>query len=382
MEDRDSREYFETDTENFHQKWRTQVSDTREPSQRALDGEYPADLRTPYVELLSHTANPVGLLYAVEKTAKSLSRNPYLTDAATIQRIHDIRDTDPMFASTKTIVESDPLFKELNFSTIEEYQKDIIDWSTKVMQMQIPIAEQVSFNFRFSNVSIAFREQLVRHRTAAYWVTVGRTMNYGSMYDNQSYHIPESIKEKGMEDKWNDMFQRQQELYKELVAAGVSTEDSREIIGNAVSHRVCMAITLRALMDMIKTRCCHIIQPHWSSVVTQIVLRMREVDPVFSGLGTPPCMSADRKFIGCKFLGFARERFVGADPLSVCPLWYARHKEEVNKPITYPNHPYDQAELDSHGGVPTVDMMIRAGKWDVRRNAANGKLWNLDLDTK
>lgn len=320
----------------------------------------------PKVKLLSWTPNPIETLYAIEKFAKTDIENPLLTDP---DHIADIRSS---VKGDRALLHSplgDSFLENLlktfpNLVGTEDpwlaYVKEVEEWSLKVAKMAIPVAEFIHFTFEFSNVSIAFREQLVRHRTNSYWIQSGRITDYSTIFDRGAYHIPEPIaNDPELLSMWHRHWKNTQEEYQIMKAKGIKDEDAREIVGNGALHRLSMDINLRSLIDLTKHRTCYIAQGHWVPVVIGMVRELVEkVDPVFEILGHPPCWNENKKFIGCKYEGMCSERYSGKDPLPVCPIY------QGNKQAAEPDK-----------SIPT-DELKRLGRWDSERNKQFGRLWN------
>ena len=321
----------------------------------------------PKVELVSWTPHALELLYATEKFAKTNVEHPLLTDPATIAQVRraykisgrlgldwtsDLLDTDLLFEA----------FPELKTSKDPwgDYVKSVEAWGLQVAKMAFPLAEMVHFVFRLSDVTIAFREQLVRHRTNSYWIQGGRITDQSDVFDKGKYNIPDSVsKDPGLIKLWKDQWLHTQETYKSLRAHGVPDEDCREVVGSGVTHRLTMGINLRSLIELCKSRTCQIIQGHWIEVVRQIINEVTtKVDPIFGIIGFPPCWNSDKKFIGCKFNGVSEERLMGQDPHPVCPIWFE------NSPKTLNGKPVEIQDLRD------------LGRWNDERNKQFNEIWS------
>ena len=318
------------------------------------------------VELVNWIQNPIETLFTTEKFAKTDSDNPYLVDIPLVAKIRRLVKTENVLPVFDPIAaEAFPHLKSLpDAEAWKAYVDEVESWAMKVATMSIPIAEQVSFNFRFSGVTIAWREQLVRHRTASYWVQGGRTTDFSTIFDRRAYHVPKSIQDAGLNMYVEGFWKQTQDMYKKLKAAGVKDEDAREIIGVGATHRLNMAIDLRSLMQMLMKRTCFIVQGHWVDVVIGIVNELvNKVDPLFGILGLPPCLDHNRKFTRCHFDGICQERHDGKDPLPVCPIWLGHVGAAHTK--------------------KTTEELQKLGRWDGERNKVFAGLWGKkDLDGK
>lgn len=312
--------------------------------------------KTPKVTLLSYTENPIALLFAVEKLAKGSSNNPYLTDVKTIQHVLDLcKEVKTVQAqaglNTSWVngdieeIENNYHFRSAGYSDVFTYEREVRDWVAKIIQMAIPIAEFVNFSFCFENVTIAFREQLVRHRQNSYWISSGRSsLNYGVFATEGNYHIPDSIlKDRELTAKYDKLMLDAQEFVVRARELGVADEDSREVIGTGALHRLSMQINLRSLIELLKHRTCHITQASlWNPIVWGIVEELKKVDPLFTVLGKPPCYK-NGKFDKCAYQGIAEERYSGKDKGPICPLFHASLPKEQRVDLsTLPEHKFDK----------------------------------------
>jgi thymidylate synthase ThyX len=321
----------------------------------------------PKVTLVSHTPDPVELLFATEKYAKTTDENPYLTDVRLIANVRSAqKNPNVQYPWVSDLYDKDALyaaFPDLRDSATPwaDYVAIVEEWALKVATMAIPIAEMVHFVFRLDDVTIALREQLVRHRTNSYWVQSGRITDNSKISDEGRYNVPESVREnEKLSEVWHTAWGHTQDAYQYLRDNGVPDEDCRELVGSGATHRLTMGVNLRSLIELLKHRTCYIAQGHWVEVVMQMVKAVSAVDPLFSVLGHPPCWDHNKKFTRCKYEGICQERHEGKDPHPVCPIWFG--KEETAE---------DVSELRVLGRELRV-----LGRWDDERNKKFGKLWS------
>jgi len=222
------------------------------------------------------------------------------------------------------------------------------DLFQKVIDSKIPVAEMIDFVFLLENVSIAFREQMVRHRIgvkvgdrlgvdhvpdladSTWWSQSMRVLDMGSFASAKAYETPEAVKNsKGAwVDDYNKHMQRTEELYNNLLSAGVPAEDARMILPLACQHRIVWKLNLAALMHIVSKRSCWILQlGFWGPVIRGMIQELAYgIDPIFARLATPPCMRGD-KFNECLFHLDNEKRMKGEDPLPPCPLWMNQHRD-------------------------------------------------------
>ena len=221
----------------------------------------------------------------------------------------------------------------------------------KILESAIPVSENISFTFLLKNVSIAFREQLVRHRIgvkvgdrvgmdyfpdihdSTWWSQSMRVLNMGEFADKEAYHIPENIKkDPELLDSYKEHMHQCQIEYKNLVANGVPAEEARQVLPLATQHRISWTLNLATLSHIVKKRSCSILQlSFWEPVIMGMIEELCEkVDPIFRDLVTPPCMKKD-DFVGCKFELDNEKRLEGSDPLPCCALWASKTGQDIAK---------------------------------------------------
>ena len=207
-------------------------------------------------------------------------------------------------------------------------------------RLSIPIAEFVQFIFVIENMSIAFREQLVRSRTNAYWLQSGRILDYTKFFEDEMFRIPNSIealkdgsgKEKDLYNRYMDYHKEAQDLYTAMTEGGIPRQDAREHLGVNTLHRGSMTISMRHLITMMSRRSCWIAYgEHWHPFVRDVTSELRkELGNAAEGLLRLPCSPAN-EHRGCQYNLENKRRLSGDDPLPVCPLWLCNDQCKGNK---------------------------------------------------
>lgn len=291
----------------------------------------------PTVKLLSWTQNPLETLYACWEASRNNDPVPSPEDLARQRRSHPGCDFD------------------------------IRQLFPKIIDAGIPVAENIHFCFLLEGVSIALREQLVRHRIgqkhgerlgmdivpnladSTWWAQSMRILDMGTFATDEAFLIPESaddtfmppsseeIRSDRVDPKLTtrrDYYKKQmawcQAAYRRMVAAGMPMEDARNIIPLAACHRLTWSINLAALKHVIGKRGCWILQlGMWEPIIKGMVEELAtKIDPAFRGLIAPPCIRGD-KFEGCKFKLDNERRIAGEDEIPPCPLYLHNHEEEA-----------------------------------------------------
>lgn len=229
-----------------------------------------------------------------------------------------------------------------------DYKKEVRKVFEQIIDSPYPIAENLWFVFLLENVSISFREQMVRHRIgvkvgervgvdmfpdlhdSTWWSQSMRYSNMGEFANKESYRMPESIDTEAKRLLYVNAMQVAQRTYNDLVKQGVPLEDAREVIPLGTTHRVSWGINLHSLAHIMKKRSCWILQLGvWGPVIRGMINELAtRVDPYFANLVTPPCIKGN-EFKECVALLDNQERTEGKDPLPPCSLFLYNHPHLV-----------------------------------------------------
>lgn len=254
------------------------------------------------VELISGTARPLETLYKIWME----NRDPNLTISE--DYTYDNPDVERIF---KALIASD-----------------------------ISVIQNIHFTFKITNMSIALREQLVRHRIGVnmdsrvgvdyvpdltddgIWIQSMRVLDMGKFYDRKAYELPNSItKNETALSIYSSCLRMAQDTYAKLCEMGVPREDARLVVPLACQHDMFWTLNLGALCHILRKRGCWIPQYGlWRPIIVGIVNELAEkVHPVFRQLTQPPCV-VNGKFIKCHFPEDIARRLDHSDPLPPCPL--------------------------------------------------------------
>ena len=261
------------------------------------------------VELISHTANPLETLYKIWME----NRDPNVHIDMNGPFVKD--DVERIF---KALIASD-----------------------------ISVIQNIHFTFKITNMSIALREQLVRHRIGVnldgrigadyipdltddgIWIQSMRVLDMGKFYDNNAYELPDSIlKNEQAVALYKECLRFAQKTYATLCEYGVPREDARLVVPLACQHDMFWTLNLGALCHILRKRGCWIPQYGlWRPIIVGIVDELAtKIHPVFRTLTQPPCVN-NGKFNKCHFPEDIARRLDHSDPLPPCPL--ACHGDEL-----------------------------------------------------
>lgn len=283
----------------------------------------------PKVTLINWTPDPVDTVYVLWEASKN--EGPLLSVA-------DVKRDKPV--------------------NVDGLTPDQLFW--KVLKQRIPIGEMVTFNFVLENVSVSYREQMVRHRIGAsvgqnvgvdiipnlsdssWWSQSMRIQNMGAFADDEKYRVPPALNGKivtfkGVEAPASDLYHSAmkgiQDAYNALVAAGVPMEDARELIPLGAQHRISWSINLQSLLHVMGERGCWILQMGlWGPVIRGMVNELASrVHPAFRDLVRPPCIGSDGKFKSCLYRHENERRITQEDKLPICPLYVVKDDEGAKR---------------------------------------------------
>jgi len=254
----------------------------------------------PPVELLPYTHSPVTTLWPIWHASKPSGAIPLLDIPA-----------------------AEKLFKDL-------------------YTQEVPVIEHLSFTFLLRDVSVSFREQMVRHRVgvkvgdrlgcdmvpdlseSSWWSQSMRILSMERFATDGHFRMAPSIMESGAMGVLNQAMANAQDAYTQLVAMGVPMEDARDVVPIGATHDIVWTLNLRAMKHTIGKRSCWILQAGlWHDVITGMVAELVDkVSPLFAVLACPPCVDVrSDQFQSCVFEHENERRAAGMDKLPVCPLW-------------------------------------------------------------
>ena len=203
----------------------------------------------PQVRLLSHTQNPLPVIYAA-------FRECYSRTSATIK--------------WEEYLKEDP-------SIMRNFIQKVLESGH-----ESPI-EHVSFTFVISRISRVTSHQLVRHRIASYSQKSQRCVEE----NNLNIIIPESIKKHDdLKEIYINTIEIIQDAYNILINAGISKEDARHLLPNATETSFVVTMNCRSLLNFFKLRCCKRAQWEIRKVANLMLEECRKVLPeVFNYAG-------------------------------------------------------------------------------------------------
>ncbi|MCI9063894.1 MAG: FAD-dependent thymidylate synthase [Clostridia bacterium] len=145
--------------------------------------------------------------------------------------------------------------------------------------------EQAIFTFQIP-ISLSILTHLTRHRMHSLLVP-----EFLPMWDLKNYVIPESIKQKGLDEKYIEIFKRNLEMYNKFKDMEIAEED---LIYFYLGGQMCNVVTTmnaRNLQWISRLRCCNKAQWQIRYIAKDMVKQAKEVAPyIGKGLG-PTCIT-------------------------------------------------------------------------------------------
>jgi len=212
-----------------------------------------------------------------------------------------------------------------------------------LIELDVPILENIELIFHIQNVPIAWREQAVRHRIGArmgdsvgidmipdldqsvWWSESMRIKSMENFFDNGDYYLPESIQNNHRAKiAYYSTLKTIQTNYFYLVSVlGIPMEDARNLIPLGATHSITWRLNIKSLIHIIGKRSCWILQAGlWVPVIQGMIESLREkFNTLFDQVAHPPCIK-NNKFKSCPFNEENVRRIEGKDALPVCPIWF------------------------------------------------------------
>jgi len=178
--------------------------------------------------------------------------------------------------------------KELKEKTTDEVKKRLI--RQVINSGHTSTLEHASFTFAIDGVSRVTEIHLIRHRIASFSIQSGRYVKRG----DAAYRIPPKIRtlaDKKLLEKYEKHLDNSQELYNELVEAGIPAEDARFCQPQSIQVKIVMTMNARELLHFFSIRSCTRAQWEIREVAQQMLVLVKKVAPIIFENAGPPCVS-------------------------------------------------------------------------------------------
>lgn len=178
--------------------------------------------------------------------------------------------------------------EELKEKTTEEVKKRLI--KQVIESGHTSTLEHASFTFAIDGASRVTEIHLIRHRLASFSIQSGRYVKRG----DAAYRIPptvKALKDKKLYEKYLEHLDKTQELYNELLAAGIPAEDARYCQPQSVQVKIVMTMNARELLHFFNLRSCKRAQWEVREIAQQMLDLVKEVAPIIFENAGAPCVS-------------------------------------------------------------------------------------------
>jgi len=131
--------------------------------------------------------------------------------------------------------------------------------------------EHASYTFALDGVSRSMTHQLVRHRLASY---NQQSQRYVSFTEEPYFVVPPSVAaDPALRERFDVANAAAFSAYRDLIEAGVSAEDARYLLPNAVESKIVVTMNMRELLHFFELRCCK--RAQWE--IRELALNMLEL---------------------------------------------------------------------------------------------------------
>lgn len=224
----------------------------------------------------------------------------------------------------------------------------------KLVHEEVPVVRHLKFTFLLEDMSIAFREQLVRSQYDDYFIQGGRITDYATQLN---VDVPPKVAANEMlANEFDTIIDSIRKFARHASSFGLNPSEYRNIIPVGTLHRGIWTTNLQALMIRFHKRSCWNAQADlWTPVLVQVSKILSDLHPAFNRLIRPPCKDIKWYHTGCTVDKIMRERFNRIDPQPPCPIWLLhdgqRGTREANAMADDPryiNNRYDLERMWGH----------------------------------
>lgn len=151
------------------------------------------------------------------------------------------------------------------------------------------VLEHASFTFGIDGISRVTSHQLVRHRIASF---SQQSQRYVSLKDRLQAVTPPTIaKNAAMQQRFEQAMSDLQNIYNEMVDAGIPAEDARYILPNAAKTNIIVTMNARELRHFFELRCCERAQWEIREMTVEMLKLAKQAAPVIFRDAGPGCVT-------------------------------------------------------------------------------------------
>lgn len=231
-----------------------------------------------------------------------------------------------LISAPENIDDTLDLIWQISKTNAELNRKKVIDIDllARLMSEDVPVLRHFYFTFLLENMSISFREQLVRSQHDHFWIQSGRITDW----TEYAYDINDTIRRiPELRDLALKAHGHIREFIKVAAKSGINPEDYRDLVPVGAHHRGVWTVNIQSLISRFRKRTCWVAQNGlWFPVLSQVAEQLRDYHQAFSNMARPPCRDRNWKWTGCTINETMMDRYSGTDPLPLCPSWMAHAK--------------------------------------------------------
>jgi thymidylate synthase (FAD) len=150
------------------------------------------------------------------------------------------------------------------------------------------VLEHVSFTFSIEGVSRALLAQLTRHRIASFSV---QSQRYVKFRKKLEFVISKTIKKDAyLSEKYSKFLKKSEELYNELLNAGIPPEDARYVLPNASTTMIMLTMNARELRHFFSLRTCNKAQWEIRAMACLMLKIVKKKSPLLFVDAGPNCV--------------------------------------------------------------------------------------------
>lgn len=280
----------------------------------------------PEVKLISSSSNPEGVIASMWIGCRyNRTIQPQLLQYLYEHPVNNGETSEFLYGELMTLYEYYPEYAGLDSRTLIKKLVQMVD------ETNLPPLDAINFTFQLDDVTVAFREQLVRSRLPQnFWTQTSRTADLTKM----DVSMLSTIEGEEAQREYREVVDQIRQAYIKLQDLGVPSEDIRLMPSN-MTHRIYWMVPYRTLKSVLCKRLSWIAQSTlWTPIIKGILTELRENgQQTFADfIGTPSDVTIkDGKVVAHRYENENLDRYYDRDSQPCDPLWLAYHEYKPQK---------------------------------------------------
>jgi len=202
-----------------------------------------------------------------------------------VQLLTHTPDPEQVVAAAARLCYSDASIDRL----LEKSRDDHAGLLAKILDLgHFSVLEHASFTFGIEGISRACSHQLVRHRIASF---SQQSQRYVPVREGFAAITPPTITaQPALAARYDEVLEKCQQVYGELVAAGIPAEDARFVLPNAAATKLVMTMNARELHHFFELRCCRRAQWEIRVMAMAMLAACKRTAPLLFPEAGPGCL--------------------------------------------------------------------------------------------